>query len=160
MINLRKANIDDCSLIHEMQIKSFKLLLEKYQDHDTNPGAESLERVMTKMRQNTTDYYLIQNETMVIGAIRVVKLLENICRISPMFILPEYQGKGYAQQVIEEVEKQYPLVNTWKLDTIKQESKLCHLYEKMGYQKTGKEEEFQENLTIIHYSKRIDQGEF
>jgi len=153
MINLIKASVNDCSLIHKMQVLSFKSLLEKYKDKDTNPGAESLERIIERMKQNFTDYYLIRLNAIVIGAIRVVKIPENICRIAPLFILPEFQGNGYAQKAIEEVEKLYPQANMWKLDTIKQESKLCHLYEKMGYQTTGREEKLQENLTITYYAK-------
>ena len=88
-----------------------------------------------------------------IGAIRIVILNSDDFRISPMFILPQYQGYGYAQQTILEVESIYFQAKSWELDTIKQEAKLCHLYEKMGYRATGKEEVIQTDMTIIHYEK-------
>jgi len=50
------------------------------------------------MKQDQTDYYLIVFENKKIGAIRVVKLSTEEYRIAPMFILPEYQGNGYAKQ--------------------------------------------------------------
>lgn len=154
MINLEKASLTDCVKIHSLQVRSFKALLDKYNDITTNPGAELIERITTKMNQEVTDYYFIQVNNKDIGAMRIVRLSNNYCRISPMFILPEFQGKGYAQQAIKEVEKLYPKVKFWELDTIKEEPKLCYLYEKMGYKKTGKEEILQENMTIIYYEKQ------
>jgi len=76
-----------------MQIQAFASLLEKYQDFNTNPGAEKLERIVQRMREDFT----IQAELLYL------------------------QDTG------------------WTLDTIKQELKLCRLYEKMGYKPTGEE---------------------
>ena len=58
-------------------------------------------------------------------------------RLSPMFILPQFQGRGYAQEAIRQAEKIHG-ERGWELDTILQEERLVHLYEKMGYRKTGK----------------------
>lgn len=152
-INLQKAVMDDCKQIHEMQVSSFAGLLDKYKDYKTNPASESIEKIKAKMLQDFTDYYFICLDREKVGVIRIVKINDNTCRISPMFILPEQQGKGYAQQAILEAEMLYPKVKCWKLDTIKQERKLCYLYEKMGYKSTGKEEMIQKDMTIIHYMK-------
>ena len=143
----------DCKTIHGMQIQAFASLLEKYQDFNTNPGAEKLEIIVQRMQQDFTDYYFIQVNNKNIGVIRILRLKDNICRISPMFILPEHQGYGYAQQAIVLAELLYPQATSWTLDTIKQELKLCHLYEKMGYKPTGKEEDIQDGMTIIYYAK-------
>ncbi|ODU55652.1 MAG: hypothetical protein ABT01_05680 [Clostridium sp. SCN 57-10] len=154
-IQLRKAGICDCGQIHQMQGKAFAYLLDKYHDYDTNPGAEPLEKVIQRMEQTFTDYYYIQLGSRCIGAMRVVRLHDGACRISPMFILPEFQGKGYAQQAIRNVEELYPGACRWELDTIKQEPKLCHLYEKMGYCAIGKEKVIQPGMTIIFFEKHI-----
>lgn len=154
-LKLQKAYLSDCKKIHIMQVKSFKLLLNKYNDINTNPGAESLEKVIARMKQDFTDYYFIQLNEENIGAIRILRLQGNIFRISPMFILPKFQGKGLAQQTIKAVGTLYPQAEGWQLDTIKEETKLCHLYEKMGYKKTGKEEILQDNMTIVQYGKQV-----
>ncbi|MPN31303.1 hypothetical protein SDC9_178777 [bioreactor metagenome] len=39
-ICLRKAGLEDAQIIHEMQVKAFENLLEKYEDYETNPGNE------------------------------------------------------------------------------------------------------------------------
>ncbi len=155
-IVLKKARTKDSKLIHEMQVMAFSELLKKYKDYETNPAAESLQSIEIKMAQTFTTYYIAFLENMHIGVIRVVRLNDNIYRISPMFVLPEYQGNGYSQQIIKHVESIYPHAKRWELDTIKQEDKLCYLYEKMGYIASGKEEDIFEGMTITHYEKPIN----
>jgi len=152
-ITLAKAKMEDCPEIHKMQVESFKELLDKYKDYDTNPGAESLEKIEQRMAQDFTDYYFIRLNKENIGAIRVVTLNDSTCRIAPMFILPNYQGKGYARQAIQKALSLYPQAKSWELDTIKQEEKLRHLYEKMGFRQTGKEEKLKDGMDIVFYRK-------
>jgi len=152
-ITLKKAELRDCEEIHDMQVKAFTDLLKKYQDYGTNPAAEDIEKVKRRMEQSFTDYYFIRMKDYNIGVIRIVREDENTCRISPLFIQPEYQGKGYAQQAILQAENLYAHVKNWELDTIKQEKKLCYFYEKMGYRLTGKEETIQEGMDIVFYKK-------
>ena len=63
------------------------------------------------------------------GAIRVQRQEAECYRIG-LYVLPEYQGNRYAQQALSAIEELYPFAKSWNLDTIKQEPKLCHLYEK------------------------------
>ena len=73
-------------------------------------------------------------------------------RISPLYILPAYQGKGYAQAAMLEAERIHG-AHHWQLDTILQEAGNCYLYEKMGYHQTGRLTPVQENMTIVDYEK-------
>ena len=74
--------------------------------------------------------------------------------ISPLFILPEFQNRGIGQSVIKKLFEQYADTITWKLDTIKQETGNCHLYEKCGFVRVGEEHIINENMTLIDYEKR------
>lgn len=152
-VSLCKATLDDAAKLHEIQVKAFMPLLEKYQDYDTNPANESLERVITRFKQPFTDYYLIRNLEDTIGGIRIVKMSNKSYRVSPIFILPEQQGNGIAQKVFEIIENIYQDARLWELDTIIQEEGLCHLYEKLGYKWTGKSKIINEKITIIFYEK-------
>ena len=76
--------------------------------------------------------------------------------LAQILIIPEYQGLGYAQEAIRLVEAAYPNASRWSLDTIAQEEKLCHLYEKLGYRKTGKTEHVKDGMDIIFYEKVMD----
>lgn len=152
-VSLCKANLDDAVTIHEMQVKAFMPLLEKYQDYDTNPATESLERIIARFNQPFTDYYLIKYFKDTIGGIRVVNMGNKSYRVSPIFILPEYQGKGIAQKVFMNIEQIYDDAKSWELDTILQEEGLCYLYEKLGYKKTGETKKINDTITIVFYEK-------
>ena len=58
-ITLLRANIDDAEELHAMQVEAFKELLEKYQDFDTSPANESVEKVEARLQQDFTYYYFI-----------------------------------------------------------------------------------------------------
>lgn len=154
-VKLLRANISDAKEIHAMQVEAFKELLEKYQDFDTNPGNESVEKVEARLKQDFTFYYFICIRQQKAGAIRIVDKKEagKNKRISPVFVLPEFQGKGIAQKAIRMCEEVHGNGN-WELDTILQEPGNCHLYEKMGYRQTGKTEVINEKLTLVFYEKK------
>ena len=100
---------------------------------------------------------MIEEEQEVLGAIRIIRNEnENMCRVSPLFILPKYQGRGIAQKVFTIIEETYPWAKKWELDTILQERGHCYLYEKLGYKKTGKEEKINEKMTIVYYEKKMN----
>lgn len=155
-VSVRKAKRQECEIIHHMQMISFAPLLEKYQDFDTNPGNEDINQIYRRFDQPFTDYYLIESENEIVGAIRIIKNEdEKTCRVSPLFILPKYQGRGIAQDVFNLMEQIYPWALKWKLDTILEERGNCYLYEKIGYKKTGKTEKINEKMTIVYYEKMM-----
>ena len=71
-ILLKVATEEDMQTVWEMHVKAFSNLLEKYQDYDTSPAAESFEKVMTKYQQPWTTYYFITADSETVGVIRVV----------------------------------------------------------------------------------------
>lgn len=157
---LRKAELEDAQSIHEMQVKAFKSLLEEYEDYEANPGNESLEKVISRINQKKSDYYIINMDKANVGAIRVVKVENRIYRVSPIFVLPEYQGRGIAQKVFKLIETMYSDAMEWQLDTILQEKGNCYLYEKLGYRKTGETKVVNDKLTIVFYSKQCMTPEY
>lgn len=152
-INLIRATVNDAELIWNMQIEAFAELLNKYQDMYTNPGNEPIEKILLRLKQDSTYFYLIETENNYVGAIRVVDTKDGTPkRISPLFVLPKYQNKGIAQQAIIEIEKIHGNTN-WELCTILQEKGNCYLYEKIGYNMTGKIERINDKLTLVFYKK-------
>lgn len=154
-ISLFKSGLNEASMIHEMQIKAFMPLLNKYQDYETSPANESVERIKNRINQSFTDFYIIKSSNVSIGSIRVVRKENKIYRVSPIFILPEHQGKGIAQKVFSIIEDIYNDARIWELDTILQEQGNCYLYEKIGYQKTGEFIQINDKMTIVNYEKRL-----
>jgi RimJ/RimL family protein N-acetyltransferase len=151
-ITLAQATLSDAARLYEMQLAAFKPLLDKYQDFDTNPAAEKLERTVARLGESDSHYYFIRLGGADIGAIRV-KDFGELCVLNRIFILPEHQGMGYAQEAISLAEDLHCGAKSWVLDTIKQEARLCHLYEKMGYSLTGEEKRVNDRMTLVTYRK-------
>lgn len=153
-IQLLRAGTGDAQELHAMQVEAFRALLVKYQDFDTSPAAESIEKVECRLQQEFTYYYFICFEARKVGAVRIVDRKEEGVhkRISPIYILPGYQGRGFAQQAIRLCEGIHGKTG-WELDTILQEEKNCYLYEKMGYRRTGEQKVINDKLTLVFYEK-------
>lgn len=156
IVELKKINYDDLELFHNMQIESFKSLLKKYQDYNTNPGNESLERIIEKFNQSFTNYYMIMGDNQPVGGIKIINRGDERYRVSLIFILPRYQGRGIAQKTLNSIEQIYKDAKLWELDTVLEEEGHCYLYEKLGYVKTGKFEKITDSMTIVDYEKVID----
>ncbi|MFD2924419.1 GNAT family N-acetyltransferase [Halobacillus naozhouensis] len=151
---LEEATKEDAQSILDNQVRAFKPILEKYEDYETNPANESIEKVVSRIRYSKGAFYKILSDKILVGAISVLWEGDEYW-ISPMFILPEYQGKGIAQTIINRIENLYPAAASWQLATILEERRNCHLYEKMGYYKTGLNKKLNEKTTLIFYKKTV-----
>ena len=152
-VTLRKAEREDLQKIWQMQVEAFKGLLAKYQDYDMSPAAEGIDKIVARFEQPWTTYFFIEAEGVDVGAIRVVDMKDGSRkRISPLWIMEEHRGKGYAQDAIRAVEAIYG-EHHWELDTILQEEGNLHLYEKMGYHRTGRADKINERMDIVYYEK-------
>ncbi|NEU63976.1 GNAT family N-acetyltransferase [Paenibacillus sp. ALJ109b] len=154
-ISLSKAGLKEASIIHEMQIKAFMPLLNKYKDYETSPANQTVEQIEDRINQSYTDYYLIREANIPVGAIRIVKKENKIYRVSPVFILPDYQGRGIAQRVFSMIEDRYSDARIWELATILEEQRNCYLYEKLGYRQKGDPKQINDKMTIVIYEKRM-----
>ena len=152
-IILKPVAEEDIETVWKMQVEAFSGLLEKYRDFELSPAAESMDKVAARFGQPWTTYYFIMADEEKAGVIRVVDKKDGSRkRISPIWIMPEYRNKGYAQQAILEAEKIYGS-DHWCLDTILQEKGNLHLYEKLGYHRTGRIDKINDRMDIVYYEK-------
>lgn len=153
-IELIRADERDADALWRMQKTAFAELLQKYRDFETSPANEPLEKVLMRLRQPFTYFYFITFDGVRVGAIRVVdkKVKNEAKHISPLFILPQYRNRGFAQRAILQAEHIHG-DGDWELDTILQEAANCHLYEKMGYRRTEAMKIINDKLTLIYYKK-------
>lgn len=109
--------------------------------------------------KNTKAYYVVYEEKQesfkTVGYV-ILRFNNNIATIGRIGILNKYQNKGIGTLVIEELEKRFSNYKIWQLDTIKEEERNCHLYEKLGYIPTGEERKINKRMTIMNYEKRLD----
>lgn len=153
-INLIRVGCESAELIHRMQVEAFSESYEKYGDTETNPAAEPVEKVLRRLQQPFTYYYLIEYGGEIAGAIRVIDSKEpgSFKRISPIFILKSYRKRGIAQKAMMLAEQIHGSEH-WALETILEEPDLCRLYEKLGYRRTGKTLKIHDRLTLVYYQK-------
>lgn len=152
-IKLEKAIESDAKSVFDMQVNAFTPLLERYRDFKTNPATETIDRTITRINNPCGGFYKIMLNNKLVGALCVFWEKESQFWISPMFILPEYQGQGIAQKSIALVEELFPHATTWELATILEEKVNCYLYEKMGFIQTGVIKKVNVSTTIVFYKK-------
>ncbi len=153
-ITLKRVDMNECKKLWKMQVEAFSELLEKYGDYDISPANEPVSRVRERLEQPFTYYYFIMWGDTAVGAVRVVDMKDGSRkRISPIFIMKEHRGKGFAQAAMRVAEELHGSDN-WCLDTILQEKGNCYLYEKMGYRRTGSTQVINDKMTIVFYEKK------
>lgn len=149
-VAVKPAELKDAPALLDIQRQAFGALLEKYQDSNTNPAMESLETLTRKLQQK--DYWFILEGGHVVG-VAGIRHWESTCRISPIGLLPECQGRGIGDKAIELLEAQYPEAKRWELDTILQEPGLCRFYESLGYHPTGEVHLIKQGMCTVDYEK-------
>ena len=153
-VSLERISCEAAEKLWKMQTTAFQELYDKYQDTETNPAAEPIDKIIARLNQPFTYYYFILADHVAVGAIRVVDKQEygSAKRISPVFVVPEYRNRGLAQRAIKLAEEKHGC-SDWELDTILEETGNGHLFEKMGYCQTGKSKVISEKMTLITYKK-------
>ena len=136
-------------------VEAFIALYEKYRDDITSPAKESLDKITQKIVEDNSDFYFILFNGKRVGGARVKwHNGRNVKWISPIFVIPQFQNKGIASAVIEQLFEMYSSDTIeWRLDTIKQEEKNCYLYEKCGFVRVDNETVINENMTLVEYTK-------
>ena len=84
-IELKPVVREDIETVWRMQVEAFSELLEKYQDYETSPAAEGIDKVLARFGQPWTTYYFISIENENVGAVRIVDKKDGSRkRISPV----------------------------------------------------------------------------
>ncbi|MEG2455471.1 MAG: GNAT family N-acetyltransferase [Oscillospiraceae bacterium] len=157
-ITLEKADIRDLPALYALQVASFAPLYEIYHDDDTSPAAEPVENLAKRMMQPESLHYKILADGATVGALRIKKMPAGRYHLAQISVLPSYQGQGIAQSALTLMEQTFTDASVWELETILQEKRNCHLYEKLGYRQTGARKNISQAMTLVAYEKYLPQG--
>ena len=58
-MELIRIGIYDTEKLWKMQVEAFASLYEKYQDTDTSPSTEKIDKILMKLNQSFTYFYFI-----------------------------------------------------------------------------------------------------
>ena len=134
-----------------MQKKCFKPIYEKYYD-ETSPYKESFAKFVSRTTKSSFQMYWIIDNSTKVGQIWIATK-NDTAKLARLFVLP---NKGYAAKAIIDIEKLYSQYYHWRLDTIKEEKKNVHLYQKLGYKPNGKEKIINDKMKITEFEKEIN----
>ncbi len=154
-VELTLATKRDAEVIHNLKREAFMPLYEKYHDDETNPAMEHLEETKRVLRQEYNQYWIIKYREENIGAIRICSEERGIYTVGPLFVVPEFQGKGIGTKAMELLFEIYEDAHLWKLELIVQEKAQRHLYGKLGFERAGYEFPINELMTVRGYEKRV-----
>jgi isopentenyldiphosphate isomerase len=152
-ISLKMASIHDAEELLALQKEVFMPLYKKYNDHETSPVTQTMERFSERFEQG--DYYKIFYHDTLAGSVHVHEKSPGLMRLRIINILERFHNRGIAQQVMKRLELMHPEADGWELDTILSEERNCYLYEKMGYRRTGDAKMINNDLTLIRYLKNF-----
>ncbi|KYH31397.1 hypothetical protein CLTEP_23930 [Clostridium tepidiprofundi DSM 19306] len=150
-IKLSKATVDDAEELLSMQKEVFMPLYKKYNDHETSPVMQTMERFLGRFEFG--DYYKILYENNLAGSVFVYEKEPSIMRLHIINILEQYQNRGIAQEVMKRLELIYPQAESWEIETILTEKRNCYICEKMGYVQNGNFKVINNKLTLVTYIK-------
>lgn len=153
MVTLKPAGTEDAGALLALQKQAFRALLEKYQDYGTNPAMEPLSTLERKLKER--DYYFILLDGRAVGYVGIKHTGDSL-HITPIGLLPEYQGKGIGRKAMALIEVRYPENRRWGLGTILQEPGLCRFYESVGYRRTGEMTNIQPGMDEVGYEKILE----
>lgn len=154
-ITLEKATKEDAEVLHALQIKCFLPLLEKYNDHGTNPACQPIEKTLIRITDPLKGFYKILKDNILVGGIVVKQTNPGTLFLGPIFIDPEFQNQKIAQKALKLIEDMFPTKMFFELAAITQEKGNVHLYEKMGYVATGENKKISDSMIIPFFRKKV-----
>lgn len=147
IITIERASIHDAYILTALKKVTFDEEAKKWlskQDDVTDyniqpPGYSSIE--MTTYMIKKLNYFKVIYDEAIVGGVIVTVSGKSYGRIDRIFIAPDYQGKGIGSKVINFIEKEFPTVRTWDLETSGKQINNHRFYEKMGYRTTFETED-------------------
>lgn len=154
LITIEKATIMDVEKLTELMTRTFDEEVKKWLPNgviDYNiqpPGHSSIE--MTKYMMRELSYFKVLQNSNIIGGIILTIAGKSFGRIDRVFVDPIYQGKGIGSRALHLIEKEFPHVRIWDLETSSRQINNHYFYEKVGFTTTYEtEDEF-------GYQKKIE----
>ncbi len=127
------AHKEDLEQILQIQREAFQKEAERYFEFEIQPLRETKEEILKDMEIKTILKAEINGK--VVGSIRAIQnKVDFSCELSRLSVLPQYQGKGIATQLLLEIEKYFPNAAKFVLATGAKSEDNIHLYKKIGYQ--------------------------
>lgn len=152
MLLLKRSTIHEAAVLLDIQKEAFQEDLITYEDYETNPVNEPIERLIKKIQLFI--HYTIWIDGEIAGGADVRDNGDGKYRLNRVFLSKQYQNKGFGTELINLIEAQFPLAKEWALDTPYLNTRNHHFYEKLGYKRQG-QHQVNHKLILIDYVKKM-----
>lgn len=144
-LQLVKAGTTDALTLTGISKRSFDSDIEVGAPSKVGPPGYMSVPFHTKMARQGHLFKLTDEGLIVGGAL--LFLQNNVLNIGRIFVAPEHFRKGYGIFIMQEVEKMFPEVKEFALDTPAWNLRTNSFYSKLGYKEIKRDKEF------VFYSK-------
>lgn len=149
MLSIRKMNKKDVPILYDIALRAFQPDYDKYGVYPP----------LIKQKQKQFLPPLIFGKVLladdfVVGGAFVVSIGKK-GELGAIFIDPIHQKKGYGRQAIIAIEKMYPKVKKWKLETPGESYGLHRFYESLGYIKVDEMKDPKSGMVGFIYEKNL-----
>lgn len=135
---IRKAVIEDAPALAAIMKTTFDVEQQRWspgstvQDNNLRPPGYDSAEIHTYFIQQAY-YFVIEMDGQIIGGACVDYPGRRHARIDRIFVDPAFQGCGIGSKVLAFLEREFPAVAVWKLETSGKQLNNHHFYEKAGY---------------------------
>lgn len=154
IVRLQPAKAEEALILTEMQTRAFMPEVRKHGGFETSPASETPDRMLERITSAKSHSFIIIADDVYAGMIRIKELGAGAYKISPIFVLPEFQNQGIGQKAMALAEEMFPTARLWTLFCVREEERNVYFYEKLGFSKTGYERKLNNNITLIGYERR------
>lgn len=130
MMKIRRASVKDAAEILALQKNAYQSEAEIYNDYNIQPLRQSFEETVREICEQTVLKLCLDGK--IIGSVRAY-CKDGTCYIGKLIVDPEYQGRGFGQQLLRAIEGTFPNVNRFELFTGCLSERNRYLYQKLGY---------------------------
>lgn len=150
MVTIKKMRKKDVSILYKIALRSFQSDYEKYGVYPLLINLKKKKFIPPIIFGKT-----LFAEDVIIGGMFVARLGKK-GEIGAIFLDTPYQHKGYGKEAILAVERSYPKVKKWKLETLSSNYELHCFNESLGYVKTGEILDKKSGMNGFVYEKNVE----
>ncbi|MHA1727606.1 MAG: GNAT family N-acetyltransferase [Promethearchaeota archaeon] len=152
-MKIERANKEDMKTLTHISTITFDEDSRKHNQSEKGgpPGYDSIQwqnDIITK-----GIYYKIIHEEKIIGGVILFKKGRDHIEFGRIYILPDFQNKGFGTKVFSLLENRFSEIKKWTLNTPTWAIRNQHFYEKLGYIKIG-EQTMDDGFSLILYGKK------
>ena len=149
---ITQAAKEDLPTILDVQKKVFMDVAKIFHLKSMPQIEQTLENLTAEFENCTLLKACISNK--IIGSVRAYKK-DNVCHISKLIVLPEYQNKGTGKALMNEIENIFRnIVNCYELFTGCRDKRNINLYSKLGYE-SFKVENYSDEISYVFMRKSL-----